>query len=115
MSGEHQSAGRLRAAGPLTEEAITAIARQAVAVAGLAHDVRDPRALAVALGYKLVWTPRLPNDEPSMVIDRTIYYANHPDDAELTLRVARPLATLILEAWGYDLGAADLLCERLAG
>jgi hypothetical protein len=116
MSGEHQSTGRIRAAcaAELDDKAIEEIASQAMLVAGLGAGPCEPRALAVALGYKTAWSPRLPNDVTSMVVGRTIYYANHPSDAEMSRRVALPLAHLILEAWGYDLGATTRLSLKLA-
>jgi hypothetical protein len=116
MSGEFQSTGRMRAAArELDDDELDQIVRQAAAVGGLVCARGDPRALAVALGYRTMWAPRLPNDATSIVIDRTIYYANCADDAELCRRIALPLAHLILEAWGYDLGATDRLSERIAG
>ncbi len=115
MSGEYISTGRLRvAAHDLDDEEIDQLARQVVAVAGLEQSISDPRALAVALGYRTVWAPSLPNGQPSMVIGKTIYYANHPDDSALSRRVALPLAHLILEAWGYDSRATARLSLKLA-
>jgi hypothetical protein len=108
MSGQFESSGRMRV-GERDQ-----IVRQAVAVAGLDACYQDPRALAVALGYQTVWAPRLPHDLPCMVVGRTIYYANAPDDAELARRVALALAHLILEAWGYDIRESERLSLRLA-
>src|SRR5688572_23629524 len=115
MSGEYQSSGRMRAASDLTDDEVDAIARQAVAVAGLGEEVSDPRAVAVSLGYRTIWTPALPNGAVSMVVGKSIYYANCEDDLELARRVALPLAHLILEAWGYDLAATERLSSLLAG
>jgi hypothetical protein len=116
MSGEYVSTGRIRAANrELSDEDLSQIARQALAVAGLDETITDPRALAGALGYRTIWAPRLPNGAESIVVGKTIYYADDPDDATMERRVALPLAHLILEAWGYDLGAAARLSDRLTG
>ncbi len=116
MSGEYISTGRIRAAArDLGDEEVRQIWRQAVANAGLDETIKDPRALAVALGYRTIWTPALPNGATSLVLGTAIYYANHPNDEELARRVALPLAYLILEAWGYDRNAAERLSLLLAG
>jgi hypothetical protein len=116
MSGEYQSSGRMRAGSrELDDEAVETIARQVEHVAGMGPRSCDPRALAVALGYQTAWAPELPNGVTSMVVGKTIYYANSESRFELSRRIALPLAHLILEAWGYDLAATDRLSVRLTG